>query len=43
VNGTLAATGANETLPLGYAAAGAVALGAGALVVARRRKAGAQA
>ncbi|MFJ3763440.1 peptidase [Streptomyces sp. NPDC090082] len=43
VNGTLAATGANDTLPLGYAAAGAVVLGAGALVVARRRKAGAQA
>ncbi|MEU7385216.1 LPXTG cell wall anchor domain-containing protein [Streptomyces tanashiensis] len=43
VNGTLAATGANDTLPLGLAAAGAVALGAGALVVARRRKAGAQA
>ncbi|MFJ7956133.1 peptidase [Streptomyces sp. NPDC096319] len=43
VNGSLAATGANDTLPLGYAAAGAVALGAGALVVARRRKAGAQA
>ncbi|MFI8764409.1 peptidase [Streptomyces sp. NPDC053792] len=43
VNGTLAATGANNTLPLGLAATGAVALGAGALVVARRRKAGAQA
>ncbi|MFE0649229.1 LPXTG cell wall anchor domain-containing protein [Streptomyces sp. NPDC059534] len=43
VNGTLAATGANDTLPLGLAAAGAVALGAGALVVARRRKAGASA
>ncbi|MFB6836801.1 peptidase [Streptomyces sp. NPDC056361] len=43
VNGTLAATGANDTLPLGFAAAGAVALGAGALVVARRRKAGANA
>ncbi|MGW5774938.1 peptidase [Streptomyces sp. NPDC003863] len=43
VNGTLAATGANGTLPVGLAAAGAVALGAGALVVARRRKAGAQA
>ncbi|MEV7566311.1 LPXTG cell wall anchor domain-containing protein [Streptomyces tanashiensis] len=43
VNGTLAATGANDTLPLGLAAAGAVVLGAGALVVARRRKAGAQA
>ncbi|MFD3662271.1 LPXTG cell wall anchor domain-containing protein [Streptomyces sp. NPDC058659] len=43
VNGTLAATGANDTLPLGLAAAGAVALGAGALVFARRRKAGANA
>ncbi|MEU0406042.1 peptidase [Streptomyces sp. NPDC006197] len=43
VKGTLAATGANDTLPLGFAAAGAVALGAGALVVARRRKAGADA
>ncbi|SEC74982.1 hypothetical protein [Streptomyces sp. TLI_105] len=43
VNGTLAATGANDTLPLGFAAAGAVVLGAGALVVARRRKAGADA
>ncbi|MFI1715372.1 LPXTG cell wall anchor domain-containing protein [Streptomyces litmocidini] len=43
VNGTLAATGANDTLPLGLAAAGAVVLGAGALVVARRRKAGADA
>ncbi|MCX5392480.1 LPXTG cell wall anchor domain-containing protein [Streptomyces sp. NBC_00094] len=42
-NGTLAATGANDTLPLGLAAAGAVVLGAGALVVARRRKAGANA
>ncbi|MEU1861497.1 LPXTG cell wall anchor domain-containing protein [Streptomyces gardneri] len=42
-NGTLAATGANDTLPLGLAAAGAVALGAGALVFARRRKAGANA
>ncbi|MFE7553728.1 LPXTG cell wall anchor domain-containing protein [Streptomyces gardneri] len=42
-NGTLAATGANDTLPLGIAAAGAVALGAGALVFARRRKAGANA
>ncbi|MDV9187566.1 peptidase [Streptomyces sp. SR27] len=41
VNGALAATGANDTLPLGFAAAAAVALGAGALVVARRRKAGA--
>ncbi|CAM5325856.1 LPXTG cell wall anchor domain-containing protein [Streptomyces narbonensis] len=39
-NGALAATGANDTLPLGLAAAGAVALGAGALVFARRRKAG---
>ncbi|MGW8361022.1 peptidase [Streptomyces wedmorensis] len=43
VKGSLAATGANDTLPLGIAAAGAVALGAGALVVARRRKAGADA
>ncbi|WP_225803246.1 peptidase [Streptomyces sp. NK15101] len=43
VNGTLAATGANDTLPLGLAAAGAVALGTGALIVARRRKAGADA
>ncbi|MEV8587666.1 peptidase [Streptomyces sp. NPDC051180] len=43
VTGTLAATGANDTLPLGLAAAGAVALGAGAMVVARRRKAGASA
>ncbi|MFF8836117.1 LPXTG cell wall anchor domain-containing protein [Streptomyces sp. NPDC015130] len=42
-NGALAATGANDTLPLGLAAAGAVALGAGALVFARRRKAGADA
>ncbi|MFD0148312.1 peptidase [Streptomyces sp. NPDC055721] len=42
-NGALAATGANDTLPLGLAAAGAVVLGAGALVVARRRKAGANA
>lgn len=42
-NGALAATGANDTLPLGLAAAGAVALGAGALVFARRRKAGANA
>ncbi|WP_411073813.1 peptidase [Streptomyces sp. cmx-4-7] len=42
--GTLAATGANDVLPqLGLAAAGAVALGAGAMVVARRRRAGAQA
>ncbi|APE23266.1 MULTISPECIES: LPXTG cell wall anchor domain-containing protein [Streptomyces] len=39
VKGSLAATGANDTLPLGLAAAAAVALGAGALVVARRRKA----
>ncbi|MEU3482386.1 LPXTG cell wall anchor domain-containing protein [Streptomyces sp. NPDC033754] len=39
-NGALAATGANDTLPLGLAAAGAVVLGAGALVFARRRKAG---
>ncbi|AJF66703.1 LPXTG cell wall anchor domain-containing protein [Streptomyces vietnamensis] len=43
VTGTLAATGANDTLPLGLAAAGAVALGAGALVFARRRKAATQA
>ncbi|MFB7591179.1 LPXTG cell wall anchor domain-containing protein [Streptomyces sp. NPDC056169] len=42
-DGALAATGANDTLPLGLAAAGAVALGAGALVLARRRKAGANA
>ncbi|MGV9688697.1 peptidase [Streptomyces sp. NPDC003444] len=43
-NGTLAATGANDVLPqLGLAAAGAVALGAGAMFVARRRKAGTQA
>ncbi|RSS54872.1 LPXTG cell wall anchor domain-containing protein [Streptomyces sp. WAC01280] len=42
-DGALAATGANDTLPLGLAAAGAVALGAGALVFARRRKAGANA
>ncbi|MFE3073171.1 peptidase [Streptomyces sp. NPDC059247] len=41
VDGALAATGANDTLPLGLAAAGAVALGAGALVVTRRRKAAA--
>ncbi|WP_306326231.1 peptidase [Streptomyces venezuelae] len=39
VKGSLAATGANDTLPLGLAATAAVALGAGALVVARRRKA----
>ncbi|MFE0640846.1 LPXTG cell wall anchor domain-containing protein [Streptomyces sp. NPDC058877] len=43
VNGSLAATGANNTLPLGLAAAGAVALGAGALVLTRRRRAGADA
>ncbi|WP_405856554.1 peptidase [Streptomyces sp. NBC_00090] len=44
VNGTLAATGSNDTLPqLGLAAGAAVALGAGALVVARRRRAGADA
>ncbi|WP_053644820.1 MULTISPECIES: hypothetical protein [unclassified Streptomyces] len=43
-DGTLAATGANDVLPrLGLAAGAAVALGAGALVVARRRKAGSQA
>ncbi|MFE5714430.1 LPXTG cell wall anchor domain-containing protein [Streptomyces sp. NPDC056501] len=42
-NGALAATGANDTLPLGLAAAGAVVLGAGALLFARRRKAGANA
>ncbi|MFH9722931.1 peptidase [Streptomyces sp. NPDC017254] len=42
VNGTLAATGANENLTrLGFAAAATVALGAGAMVAARRRKAGA--
>ncbi|MGW3556004.1 peptidase [Streptomyces sp. NPDC000963] len=42
--GTLAATGANDVLPqLGLAAAGAVALGAGAVFAARRRKAGSQA
>ncbi|MFD7960338.1 peptidase [Streptomyces zaomyceticus] len=42
VRGTLAATGANENLTgLGLAAAATVALGAGAMVVARRRKAGA--
>ncbi|MGW6389438.1 LPXTG cell wall anchor domain-containing protein [Streptomyces sp. NPDC055103] len=40
-NGALASTGANDTLPLGLAAAGAVVLGAGALVIARRRKAAA--
>ncbi|MEU2115169.1 peptidase [Streptomyces sp. NPDC016459] len=44
VTGTLAATGANENLTrLGLAAGAAVALGAGAMVVARRRKAGASA
>ncbi|MFE9133701.1 peptidase [Streptomyces sp. NPDC007355] len=44
VNGTLAATGANENLTrLGLAAATAVALGAGAMVVTRRRKAGSDA
>ncbi|MFJ4339622.1 peptidase [Streptomyces sp. NPDC088915] len=42
--GTLAATGANDVLPqLGLAAAGAVALGAGVVFAARRRKAGTQA
>ncbi|MFJ5094526.1 LPXTG cell wall anchor domain-containing protein [Streptomyces sp. NPDC088557] len=41
VDGALAATGANDTLPLGLAAAGAVVLGAGALVLTRRRKAAA--
>ncbi|WP_328943133.1 hypothetical protein OG259_17710 [Streptomyces sp. NBC_00250] len=41
VKGSLAATGANENLTqLGVAAAATVALGAGALVIARRRKAG---
>ncbi|MFD4319163.1 hypothetical protein [Streptomyces sp. NPDC058548] len=41
VKGNLAATGANENLTqLGLAAAATVALGAGALVIARRRKAG---
>ncbi|MFE6057568.1 peptidase [Streptomyces sp. NPDC056431] len=41
VKGSLAATGANENLTqLGLAAAATVALGAGALVIARRRKAG---
>lgn len=40
--GTLAATGSGDHLPqLGLAAGAAVVLGAGALVVARRRKAGA--
>ncbi|MFE5945909.1 peptidase [Streptomyces sp. NPDC056480] len=44
VKGSLAATGANENLTrLGLAAAATVALGAGALVIARRRKAGADA
>ncbi|MEU7700431.1 peptidase [Streptomyces sp. NPDC039028] len=44
VNGSLAATGANENLTrLGFAAAATVALGAGAMVIARRRKAGTQA
>ncbi|MFB7837590.1 peptidase [Streptomyces sp. NPDC056056] len=44
VKGTLAATGANENLTqLGLAAAATVALGAGALVIGRRRKAGADA
>ncbi|MFD3566353.1 peptidase [Streptomyces sp. NPDC058671] len=44
VTGTLAATGANENLTrLGLAAGAAVALGAGAMVVARRRKADASA
>ncbi|MEK9521345.1 peptidase [Streptomyces venezuelae] len=41
VDGSLAATGANENLTrLGLAAAATVALGAGAVVIARRRKAG---
>ncbi|WP_406061121.1 peptidase [Streptomyces sp. NBC_01077] len=44
VNGSLAATGANDNVAqIGLAAGVAVALGAGALVVARRRKAGADA
>ncbi|MFE5543048.1 peptidase [Streptomyces sp. NPDC056534] len=44
VRGSLAATGANENLTqLGLAAAATVALGAGALVIGRRRKAGADA
>lgn len=44
VNGTLAATGSNDVMPqLGLAAGAAVVLGAGALVVARRRRAGADA
>ncbi|MFJ3504028.1 LAETG motif-containing sortase-dependent surface protein [Streptomyces sp. NPDC090135] len=43
-DGNLAATGSNDALPMiGLAAAGAVALGAGAVFVARRRKAGSQA
>ncbi|MER5964450.1 peptidase [Streptomyces sp. NPDC002057] len=42
VNGSLAATGANDHLnQIGLAAGAAVALGAGAMFVARRRKAGA--
>ncbi|MFJ8658203.1 peptidase [Streptomyces sp. NPDC093795] len=44
VNGTLAATGANDNVTqIGLAAGAAVVLGAGALFVARRRKAGASA
>ncbi|MFI0983865.1 LPXTG cell wall anchor domain-containing protein [Streptomyces exfoliatus] len=43
VNGSLAATGADDTLPLGLAAGAAVALGAGAVFFARRRKADANA
>ncbi|WP_282694929.1 peptidase [Streptomyces sp. CC208A] len=44
VNGTLAATGAGDGLTrIGMAAGAAVALGAGAMFVARRRKAGADA
>ncbi|MGA5067068.1 LPXTG cell wall anchor domain-containing protein [Streptomyces exfoliatus] len=43
VNGSLAATGADDTLPLGLAAGAAVALGAGAVFFARRRKADASA
>ncbi|WP_432125333.1 LAETG motif-containing sortase-dependent surface protein [Streptomyces sp. bgisy082] len=43
-DGNLAATGSNDALPMiGLGAAGAVALGAGAVFVARRRKAGSQA
>ncbi|MFI9120495.1 LAETG motif-containing sortase-dependent surface protein [Streptomyces bikiniensis] len=43
-DGNLAATGSNDALPMiGLAAAGAVALGAGAVFVARRRRAGADA